>query len=69
MGFFQCAVVGLVAHAVVAHFKAPDRLLLHIKPDLGRMRVLAHVGQRLLHDVQHLDLHVGRQRQAVAGDG
>ena len=28
--------------------------------------MLAHVRQRFLHDVQHLDLHVGRQRQALA---
>ena len=31
-----------------------------------RVSVLAHVGQRLLHHVQHLQLRVRRQRQAVA---
>ena len=54
----------LEADAVVAHLEAPLRLLLHVEPDRGGPRMLAHVGQRLLHDVQHLDLQVGRQRHA-----
>ena len=50
----------------LAHFDAPLRLLLNVEPDLPGARMLAHVRQGLLHDVQHLDLNVRRQRHALA---
>ncbi|MNV83990.1 hypothetical protein D3C71_1778330 [compost metagenome] len=33
-----------------------------------RLRVLAHIGQRLLHHVQHLYLHIGGQCHALSLD-
>ena len=59
-------VAGGKALAVVAHLEPPLRLLLHVQPHLRRPRMLAHVGQRLLHDVQHLHLQDRRQRHALA---
>jgi hypothetical protein len=56
------------AATVVAHLHAPLWRLLHFHPHLARAGVFAHVGQRFLHHVQHLDLHVGGQRHAVALD-
>ena len=68
MGFVEPIVVELEADAVVAHLETPGRQLLYIERHARRLGMLAYVGQRFLDDVQHLDLAVGRQRQALAGD-
>ncbi|MNV91327.1 hypothetical protein D3C71_1858120 [compost metagenome] len=64
--------VGRVQHVesrtVVAHTKAPACALDHIELNVTRSSVLAHVGKRFLQHVQHLHLHVGRERKAVAFD-
>ena len=52
--------------AVVAHLQPPVRLFAHVQPHLPGARVFAHIRQRFLHDVQHLDLRVRRQRQGLA---
>ena len=39
------------------------------KLDLAGAGMFAHIGQRFLQHMQHLHLHVGRQRQAVAMHG
>ena len=53
-------------HAVVLHLKAPARMPVHPQVHPLGAGMLAHVGQRFLHHVQHLDLHVGCQRQTMA---
>lgn len=58
MGFVELIGARVEADAVVADFKTPGRLLLHIKPDLRSPGVLANVGQGFLNNVQHLDLQV-----------
>ena len=65
MGFICGRLVGLEAAAVVPHLDTPLRPLLDLDPHFPCLRVLAHVRQRLLHHVQHLNLHVGRQRHAL----
>ena len=54
MGFIIPTIIALKTLAIVTHLKAPLRLLLHVKPDARSTRVLACIGKRLLHDVQHL---------------
>jgi hypothetical protein len=59
-----CHVLRGKAAAIVGNAESPHRVALHADRDLGGLGVLADVGQRLLHDVQHLHLHIGGQRQA-----
>ena len=49
---YWAGAIGLEATAVVTHLHTPIRRLLDFYPHLTRLRMFAHVGQGLLHDVQ-----------------
>ena len=55
--------------AIVADHKTPACALEHFQIDLGGPRMLAHIGQGFLQHMQHLHLHIGWQRQAIAVNG
>ena len=47
------------------YFELPGRLLLDLQADVRSVGVLPYVGQRLLDNMQHLNLRIGEKWKAL----
>lgn len=66
MGLVRSPGTGIQTGTVVAHLDDPLRRRPHVDPFLACTGMLAGLGQRLLQRMQHMDLYIRRQGQALA---